>query len=149
MATVNSTHFVDQYLPYLLARASAQISAQFHEQVKAAGLTVTQWRVLATLSDQTKMPVGQLAVATLTEQSTLTKMLDRMQSDGLITRALCVSDKRRILISSTRAGKARVKDLLRAANLHQAELLIPLGKERALNLRKTLAELIQTPKTDT
>ena len=143
MVTAKSSHFVDQYLPYLLARASAQISAQFHEQVKAAGLTVTQWRVLATLSDQAQVPVGELAVATLTEQSTLTKMLDRMQCDGLISRSICSSDKRRILISSTRAGKARVKELLKAANQHQAQLLIPLGNERALSLQDTLGTLIQ------
>ena len=144
MPTAKSTHFVDQYLPYLLARASAQISAQFHGQVKEAGLTVPQWRVLATLSDQAQMPVGELAVATLTEQSTLTKVLDRMQNDGLISRSICISDKRRILISSTRAGKARVKKLLKAANQHQAQLLIPLGSEQALCLRDTLGKLIQS-----
>lgn len=143
MANASPTHFVDQYLPYLLARASAQISAQFHKQVKAAGLTVTQWRVLATLSDQTQMPVGELAVATLTEQSTLTKMLDRMQNDGLIARSVCKSDKRRILISSTRIGKARVKKLLKAANEHQAKLLVPLGDEQACILRETLSKLIE------
>jgi hypothetical protein len=42
--------FVDSYLPYLLARASFTISSEFHAQVEAAGLTVSEWRILASLS---------------------------------------------------------------------------------------------------
>ena len=41
--------FVDGYLAYLLAQASQRISAEFHLQVRAAGLSVTEWRVLASL----------------------------------------------------------------------------------------------------
>src|SRR5690606_15491283 len=41
--------FVDDYLSYLLARASHQVSRAFHAQLKPYGLSVPQWRVLATL----------------------------------------------------------------------------------------------------
>ena len=53
--------FVDNYLLYLLARASNEVSAQFHARLKSHGLHVPEWRVLASLSDGDGMTVGELA----------------------------------------------------------------------------------------
>jgi hypothetical protein len=41
--------FVDDYLLYLLARASHAASAGFHARLKARGVAVSVWRVVATL----------------------------------------------------------------------------------------------------
>ena len=45
-----SARFVDDYLLYLLARASHVVSAEFHATLRRAGVAVPVWRVLATLS---------------------------------------------------------------------------------------------------
>ena len=42
--------FVDDYLAALLAQASQLISAEFHEVVRAHGISVPEWRVLASLA---------------------------------------------------------------------------------------------------
>lgn len=60
--------FVDDYLAYLLAQASQRISAEFHQQVKAAGLSVTEWRVLASLEGSAGETIGDLAVLAITKQ---------------------------------------------------------------------------------
>ena len=62
--------FVDGYLAYLLAQASQRISAEFHLQVKAAGLSVTEWRVLASLEGSPGETIGTLAVLAITKQPT-------------------------------------------------------------------------------
>ena len=41
------TRFVDHYLAALLAQASHLISSEFHAVVRANGLSVSEWRVLA------------------------------------------------------------------------------------------------------
>ena len=53
--------FVDGYLAALLARASHLISAEFHAVVKRQGLSVSEWRTLATLSDGNEVSIGELA----------------------------------------------------------------------------------------
>ena len=55
------SRFVDDYLAYLLAAASARVSAEFHEEVKRARLSVPKWRVLASLADGAPSTVGELA----------------------------------------------------------------------------------------
>ena len=57
----SGARFVDDYLAYLLAQASQRISAEFHQQVKAAGLSVTEWRVLASLEGSAGETIGDLA----------------------------------------------------------------------------------------
>ena len=78
--------FVDGYLAYLLAQASQRISAEFHLQVKAAGLSVTEWRVLASLEGSPGETIGTLAVLAITKQPTLSKVVQRMEAEGLVAR---------------------------------------------------------------
>ena len=77
---------VDDYLSYLLARASHAVAAGFHREVRAAGLTVLEWRVLSTLANGDAFSVGELASIALAQQSTVTKLLMRMEREGRVAR---------------------------------------------------------------
>lgn len=134
--------FVDDYLLYLLARASHQVSRQFHRQVKTAGLSVPEWRVLVTLNDGDGRTVGELAAFTLLEQPTLTKVLNRMARDGLITREADAADARRVRIYSTAAGRARVAGPMQAAKAHERQVLKGYGADEARALKDALKTLI-------
>ena len=94
--------FVDDYLAYLLAQASQRISAEFHQQVKAAGLSVTEWRVLASLEGSQGETIGDLAVLAITKQPTLSKVVQRMEAEGLVARTGVRADRRSL--RSRRAG---------------------------------------------
>ena len=74
--------FVDDYLPALLAQASELISAEFHRVVRKHGLSVTEWRVLATLAGGAPISIGKLAQVTVSKQPTVTRLLDRMEARG-------------------------------------------------------------------
>ncbi|MCR0983240.1 MarR family winged helix-turn-helix transcriptional regulator [Roseomonas populi] len=128
--------FTESYLPYLLARASHEVSSTFHASLKGWDLSVPEWRVLACLSDIDGLGVGQLAAMALMKQPSMTKVLDRMEADGLVRRRSTREDRRRVLIHLTPKGRARVRPVLAAARAHQDSLLAPLGgEERALILR--------------
>ena len=49
VAEPQAARFVDDYLLYLMARASHLISSEFHEQLRRRGVSVPVWRVLACL----------------------------------------------------------------------------------------------------
>ena len=55
------TRFVDNYLAALLAWASHLISSEFHAVVRENGLSVSEWRVLASLAGGEPIAIGQLA----------------------------------------------------------------------------------------
>ena len=136
--------FVDSYLPYLLARASFSISSEFHAQVEAAGFTVSEWRILASLSGVKQRTVGELADIVLAKQPTVTKMVLRMVDQGLVMRTACTQDKRQAWVSLTLKGKKRVTPLLKKAALHEKSVLSALGVSQSHVLKSILQQLFTT-----
>jgi MarR family transcriptional regulator, organic hydroperoxide resistance regulator len=135
--------FVDSYLPYLLARASFSISSEFHAQVEAAGFTVSEWRILASLSGVKQRTVGELADIVLAKQPTVTKMVLRMADQGLVMRTACTQDKRQAWVSLTVKGKKRVTPLLKKAALHEKIVLSSLGEPQSQALKSILQTLFK------
>jgi len=134
--------FVDSYLPYLLARASFSISSEFHAQVEAAGFTVSEWRILASLSGVKQRTVGELADIVLAKQPTVTKMVLRMADQGLVMRTACTQDKRQAWVSLTTKGKKTVRPILKNAALHEKQILESLGDAQSHALKVILQKLI-------
>nr|WP_254915968.1 MarR family winged helix-turn-helix transcriptional regulator [Pandoraea sp. PE-S2T-3] len=134
--------FVDDYLAYLLARASALVSDEFHREVAAAGLGVSEWRVLATLSDGQARTINQLADIVLAKQPTVTKVIDRLEATGDVVRGESPTDRRQSLVSLTDAGRERVAPLLVSARHHEAGVLARFGAEQSSQLKDTLRRLI-------
>ena len=113
--------FVEDYLLYLLARASHAASSAFHARLKERGVAVPVWRVVATLHGaEDGETVGALAEACLMQQPTMTKLLDRMVEDGLVRRR---REGRQTRILLTRAGERLAADLIPDAQKHEAVLL--------------------------
>jgi DNA-binding MarR family transcriptional regulator len=121
LAPMAEPRFVEDYLLYLLARASHAASSGFHARLKELGVPVPVWRVVATLHGAPGgETVGALAAACLMQQPTMTKLLDRMAEDGLIARH---REGRQTRITLTRAGAALARRLVREAQAHEAGLL--------------------------
>ena len=140
--TPAETGFVPNYLAYLLARASFVVSNEFHAALKDWNLTVPEWRVLACLSDVEGLSVGELAAMALMKQPRLTKILDRMEADGLVERRDTATDRRRTPIHLTAKGRATVKPVVRAARAHETALLKQFSDEERAVIKYALDLLI-------
>lgn len=133
--------FVDGYLGYLLGQANHALYKDFDARVRAAGLTSIEWRVLATLHDGEPLTVSQLAQDVLSKQPTVTKLVQRMASQGWVVLQACPSDQRRTLVAATAAGRRLVKPLVEEAKQHEARVLRSLGATEKVALRKLLEKL--------
>ena len=135
--------FVDDYLAYLLACASHLISSEFHAMVEASGLSLMEWRVMASLSGKDALSVGELADIVLAKQPTVTKLVGRMAEAGWVQRVDAPHDKRQSLVSLTPGGHRKVKPLLNQARLHEAQVITEIGADEVTLLKRTLEQLIQ------
>lgn len=133
---------VDEHLSYLLARASHRVAADFHREVRAAGLTILEWRVLATLSDRRPRTVGELASIALAEQSTVTKLLGRLQAEGRVARSDGEIDRRQSLMRITQKGRAALGTLLARSKRHEHAAVARLSARQAASLKTALRKLI-------
>lgn len=138
-----TARFLDEYLPYWLAQASYWISSEFHREVAAAGLTVAEWRVLASLHGSAGETIGTLCRLALLKQPTLSKLVQRLEAEDLVARRDTDDDRRQTIVTSTAKGRARVAALIDKAGAHQREVLKPFGDSNSRELIRTLKDLVR------
>ena len=74
---------------------------------------------------------------------TLTKLVDRMVSDGIVHRRMASIDQRQVNLILTDLGKKRVQQIREQAQLEDDAILNKLGSEKADLLHRILGELVQ------
>jgi len=135
--------FIDDYLAYLLARASHLISAEFHVVVRRSRLPVLQWRVMAALADGQSTSIGEVAAIVLTPQSTLTRVAERMVKAGMLLRASDAADRRITRLKLSAAGLKLARKLVLQAREHEAAVLSAVSAADAATLKRILRRLIE------
>lgn len=136
--------FLADYLQFLLATASGLASHGFHVQAAAAGVSVAEWRVLACLSDCDGQSVTELARLAQMEQSRLTRVIERMDNRGHVTRKRCQDDRRKVYVWLTEQGAGIGRDLVARARTHEAEFIEScLSPAEGRRLKALLTRLIE------
>ncbi len=138
---MNAPRFVDDYLGYLLGQANHALFKDFEAVVREAGLGSLEWRVLATLSGQPPMPVGQLALEVLSQQPTVTKLLQRLSAQGWVSTRDDPDDQRRTLVAITPSGQTKASALIELARAHEASTLAGLSAAEVRRLKEQLQRL--------
>ena len=87
-----------------LVEAYLAFSRTDSRHIRSLRLTPSQFDVVATLGDTKGMTCAELSAATLVTKGTLTGVLDRLASKGLIRRETVAGDRRSIKISLTDKG---------------------------------------------
>jgi DNA-binding MarR family transcriptional regulator len=99
-----------------LLRVHAQIVKALDAELESThGLGVTSYEVLMYLADSPdgRMRMHDLAASVLLSRSGLTRLVDRLERDGLIERKACESDARGAFAVLTATGRAKLTNARR------------------------------------
>jgi Transcriptional regulators len=119
----------------------ACITAIDNRHVESLGLTPAQFDVLATLGDTPGMTCKQLGEGTLITKGTLTGVLDRLESKGLVHRCRGEADSRQVFVSLTPAGEEVFKATFQPHIDYMAQFWDRIPLERQSQLTDLLREL--------
>ncbi|MEP4037517.1 MarR family winged helix-turn-helix transcriptional regulator [Pseudophaeobacter sp.] len=134
---------IQDYLSYALAAAHRKMSASLNARLKQHGIQIEAWRVLETLEAGQRLTMGQLAEVVLMNPPTLTKLVDRMVSDGLVHRQVAQVDHRQINVLPTALGRKRMLQIRQEVQEQDAEFQSLLGKEEVGKLIELLRGVVQ------
>ena len=140
---IGTSNFMEDYLLYLLARVSHVLSSELHRQLGHSSVAVPVWRVLASLSGSKGETVTGLAEVCLIHQPTMTKLLDRMVRDGLVTRSPDAQDRRIVRVALTSQGETLAAELIAAARQHEAIVLARFPEIETTNLKALLRSVLE------
>ncbi|MDE4174642.1 MarR family winged helix-turn-helix transcriptional regulator [Phaeobacter sp. PT47_59] len=134
---------IQDYLSYALAAAHRKVAASLNSRLKQHGIQIEAWRILETLEADQRLTMGQLAEVVLMNPPTLTKLVDRMVSDGLVHRQVAQADHRQINVLPTALGKKRMLQIRQEVKEQDAEFQSLLGKDEADKLIELLRGVSQ------
>ncbi len=132
---------LDSYLPYLLNRAGGRIATAFNDEMRRLGTSLQAWRVLAALREKDGRRMGDLSATTSIEVSTLTRLVDNMEKDGLVARRRDTSDTRAVLVYIAPAGKQLTRRIVPIAERYEKVALKGFGAAEAETLKAALRRL--------
>ncbi|MXN63448.1 MarR family transcriptional regulator [Stappia sp. GBMRC 2046] len=134
---------LDRFAPYLMNRVMGRWNADIQKELREFGLTTAQMRALAVLSVIPGLTIMELSVYTVTEQSTMSRTLDGLESQGYVRRIARADDARAREIFLTDAGAAafaRVWPLMRDA---YEKMLAGIGEEEREAFLGTLRKIMR------
>ncbi|TXL81910.1 winged helix-turn-helix transcriptional regulator [Vineibacter terrae] len=129
---------LDNYIPYLLNRAGARIAQSFSDEMRALGTTLQAWRVLAALRDRDGPRVSELSDRTSIEISTLSRVLDGMETQGLIARRRAADDGRVVTLHVAPAGRRLTDRIVPIAERYERVAVTGLSSSETETLKQLL-----------
>ncbi len=130
------------FAPYLMNRIMGRYNASLREEMADQGLTTPKMRALAVLSVVDGPLIRELAVYTVTEQSTLSRALDQLQTEGLIRREVDTADSRAVRVFISDAGRAAFEQLWPHMAAAQARMFRGIAEEERRAFVATLQKML-------
>jgi DNA-binding MarR family transcriptional regulator len=97
---------LDRQVCFALAAASRTVIGLYRPVLEPLGLTHPQYLVMLALWERSPRTVRNIGEALALEPATLSPLLKRLESSGLITRRRKVDDERSLDVDLTDAGRA-------------------------------------------
>jgi DNA-binding MarR family transcriptional regulator len=133
-------------LTWLLHRAAQHMRTALDEAAQGHGLTgARDWIVLSALASGPRQTQLSLAQSLGLDKTTMTSLLDRMESRGLITRCTDSHDRRARIPELTEQGKRVQAAVTSARDRVEAGLLSGFTVDEQAQLRALLTRLTVAP----
>ena len=125
-------------LGFLLHDVARLLKRRFEQNARGTGLTRSQWQVLVHLAQNEGIHQGKLAELLDIEAITLGRIVDKLQTLGLIERRPHPSDRRIWLLHLTAAAGPKLTQLRRLGEITRGEALAGTTEPDRKCLLKTL-----------
>jgi DNA-binding MarR family transcriptional regulator len=129
--------------PGFLIRRLHQIHlALFAEECEPYGVTPVQFSILTVAAAQPGIEQGELAQHIGVDRTTLANVLARLETRGLLTRAIATTDRRVKLVTLTPQGRKTLKNMQSAAERAHARTIEALPPEQRDAFLEALSALV-------
>ena len=135
--------FTDEHIPTVVARLSHALDEEWRTTLRKlwAPVNLMEWRILAALADGEPETLTRVAERSCMQQPTASKVLDRVEERGLMTRSQDQRDRRITRAFLTKTGHEAANALMMAALEHETQVLGRMPTLAGRSLPDALAAL--------
>lgn len=126
-----------------IVRVQDRLASDFQSLFKTEGLTMTQLNCLRILIGTKKpIPCQEVGARLIQRVPDVTRLLDRMEKEGLVERTRSAEDRRIVLVSVTPEGKRRSDRLTKPTLALHAKQMKALSDKELRQLETLLEKLL-------
>jgi len=112
-----------------------------NQDLRKHGLTIANWRLLAVLDANETASINELVSYAMIEQSTVSRLIARMEEDDLVNRDRIDEDGRVRSISMTEVGRRKYQTVQEITLAHAERALIGLSQAEKDTLERLIATM--------
>ncbi len=101
----NDENFLDDFVPYVMYRITNRLNMDLQDCLRPLKINVSRWRVLCALTAHDGRTMSDLCAFTMMEQSSISRVVDTMEKENLVSRRLQEKDNRYVLVYLTDRGR--------------------------------------------
>ncbi len=135
---------LENQLCFPVYAASRLIIREYQPYLDKLGITYPQYLVLMVLWEEDKLPVNEITRKLILNTNTVTPLLKRMETQGLITRVRSAKDERKVIIElSAKGSDMREAAAIIPEKLSAGLLNGPVSVDELINLKNQLNSIIE------
>lgn len=135
---------LEAHLGYWLRFVSNHVSHSFQKKAEANGVTVSEWVVLREMFRLGCTSPTVLAQVAGMSKGAVSKLIDRLESKGMVSKSILLADRRQHSIELTAEGEALVPVLAGMADQNDEEFFGQLPPQLRENLLEAMKEVART-----
>lgn len=140
----SSTEFRLENSPfYLMAHADFKYHEDMDKVLHKHGVSKPIYRVMTVLRERQPASIGTIAEAALTKRSTVSRIIDRMTEQGLVTTEPHPDDNRVTEVTLTPAGQQTLRKLTPVVGRQLVRAMEGISERDIAQLLKTLTRIGQ------
>jgi DNA-binding MarR family transcriptional regulator len=130
-----------EYYFYLLTLVTRRRDSSLADDFAPTGLSLERWRALTVIRRAEGCSMKELALYTAVDRTTLTRAVDQLVRQGLVTRWVPDNDRRQVQVALTEDGEAVYKDAVQkllASNARVLQAVPPRQLRDAIRMLQVL-----------
>jgi DNA-binding MarR family transcriptional regulator len=124
-------------------KASRQISLYMEEAMRGSAVSPQEGPILSYMNSYAPCPISQLVRVFGIKQSTLTSLLDRLESRGYISRSINPEDRRSFLVSIEPPGRALAEQIGGIVERLEKDLLAAVDEDQLRGFQSVMKAIEQ------
>lgn len=132
----------ERSLPMQLMLAREAVMQRFRPHLNARGLTDQQWRIIRALNEVDSVETADLGRVCCLHAASLSRILPKLEEDGLVARRNSRNDQRRVIVSLTAKGRKLFDEVGPESEAIYAKLAREIGPDRLDQIYSLLDEVI-------
>lgn len=128
---------------FINSKTSKKMANLFNERLIPIGVTRVQWIAMYYLLRYGDLSQKELGERMDIKESTVARLLDRMEEDGLIKRTKASEDRRVTYIKLTHKGKDRIEELLPKGQKMSELFSIGITEEEIQVFKRVLRKFVE------